>query len=113
MFFLKVFFFSILIISNYTLSLQKLNQKEKIKYNGEEYVDFENSCKKELKEEINSAVAAFHSFEYEISTKKFENITKEDNECAIAYWGLSISLHYPLWFPPSRVYLIFFKPSQH
>mgnify|MGYP003694385991 CR=1 FL=1 len=40
-----------------------------------------------------------HSFWYRASQKTFEDVLKADPECAIAYWGIALSL---LWNPHSH-----------
>ncbi|MGH9353615.1 MAG: tetratricopeptide repeat protein [Terriglobia bacterium] len=45
-------------------------------------------------------MALLHSFQYEEAGKAFSEITQQDPHCAMAYWGLAMSLYQQLWnFP--------------
>jgi len=46
------------------------------------------------------AVAMLHSFWYEESEKEFAAVATADPTCALAYWGVAMSLYHPLWYPP-------------
>src|SRR5262249_49884069 len=50
-------------------------------------------------------VALLHSFWYEEAEKSFAAITTKDPGCAMAYWGIAMSVYYPLWQPPSPAML--------
>ncbi len=41
-----------------------------------------------------------HSFWYEEAEKEFQQIEKDDPQCAIAHWGLAMSLWHQLWNHP-------------
>jgi hypothetical protein len=51
------------------------------------------------------AVALLHSFWYEETVKAFTEITTAEPSCAMGYWGLAMSIYYPLWYPPSEATL--------
>jgi tetratricopeptide (TPR) repeat protein len=38
-----------------------------------------------------------HSFWYEEAEKTFSDVTMKDPKCAIAHWGIAMSLYHPLW----------------
>ena len=59
-------------------------------------VHFETSCKPEAQKHFDRAMLYQHSFWYRASQEVFEDALKADPECAIAYWGIALSL---LWNP--------------
>jgi tetratricopeptide (TPR) repeat protein len=59
-------------------------------------VHFETSCKPDAQKHFDCAMLYQHSFWYRASQMAFENALKADPECAIAYWGIALSL---LWNP--------------
>src|SRR3954469_455474 len=59
-------------------------------------VHFETSCKPEAQKLFDRGMLYQHSFWYRASQKTFEAALKADPECAIAYWGIALSL---LWNP--------------
>jgi tetratricopeptide (TPR) repeat protein len=68
-------------------------------------VDFSNSCSPDMKEQINRAVALHHNMMYAASEKMFTTVAKADPDCAIAHWGIAMTLFHPLWAPPSKAEL--------
>ncbi len=66
-------------------------------------VHFETSCKPEAQQRFDQAMLYQHSFWYRASQKSFEDTLKADPECAIAYWGIALSLLYnPHVAPPVK-----------
>jgi tetratricopeptide (TPR) repeat protein len=65
-------------------------------------VQFSNSCKTAVQGKFNRAITLLHSFEYPETTRLFREITNEDPNCAMAYWGAAMSVWHPLWAPPSE-----------
>lgn len=63
-------------------------------------VHFPISCKPEVQEQFEKGVALLHSFWYEAAFKTFSQISTNDPQCAMAYWGIAMSLYHPLWDPP-------------
>ena len=61
---------------------------------------FPVSCAPELQGEFDRSVALLHSFFYEESERGFEAIAAHDPHCAMAWWGVAMSLWHPLWEPP-------------
>src|SRR5262245_50646284 len=59
-------------------------------------VHFETSCKPEAQKLFDRGMLYQHSFWYRASQKTFEDVLKADPECAIAHWGIALSL---LWNP--------------
>ncbi len=68
-------------------------------------VDFSNSCNSEVKEQVNRAVALLHHMMYAASEKTFTAVALADPDCAIAHWGIAMTLFHPLWAPPSEAEL--------
>ena len=54
-------------------------------------VHFGTSCNPQAQELFDRAMLYQHSFWYSASRRTFEEVLKEDPECAIAYWGIAIS----------------------
>jgi len=66
-------------------------------------VHFETSCKPDAQQHFDQAMLYQHSFWYRASQKSFEDALKADPECAIAYWGIALSLLYnPHVAPPAK-----------
>jgi len=65
-------------------------------------VRFETSCSQKVKKDFNLAMALLHSFEYDEAEKLFAKIIDEEPECAMAYWGVSMSNYHPLWEMPTQ-----------
>jgi hypothetical protein len=66
-------------------------------------VHFETSCKPEAQQLFDEAMLYQHSFWYRASQRSFEEALKADPECAIAYWGIALSLLYnPHVAPPVK-----------
>ena len=64
-------------------------------------VHFSTSCKAEVQASFDRAVALLHSFWYGAAVKAFTEVGTGDPGCAMAYWGVAMSVWYPLWEPPS------------
>ncbi len=69
-------------------------------------VNFSESCSYETRETFNLAIALLHSFEYIEAEKAFVQVIDVDPECAMAYWGVAMSIYHGLWAPPSNDVLI-------
>ncbi len=59
-------------------------------------VHFQTSCNPEAQKLFDRAMLYQHSFWYRASQREFQDALKADSECAIAYWGIALSL---LWNP--------------
>lgn len=68
-------------------------------------VHFPSSCLAAEQKPIQRGVAMLHSFWYEEAEKQFQQIEKNDPQCAIAHWGLAMSLWHQLWNRPDRAVL--------
>ncbi len=69
------------------------------------HVHFPVSCTAEAQKQFDRAVALLHSFWYAEAAKAFTAVTETDPDCAMGYWGIGMSLWYPLWEPPSTATL--------
>lgn len=63
-------------------------------------VHFETSCTPAAQELFNQGMLYQHSFWYRASQRTFEDVLKTDPNCAIAYWGIALSLLYNPHAPP-------------
>src|SRR5262245_39536657 len=68
-------------------------------------VRFPTSCTPAVQGQFEHAVALLHSFWYEEALKAFTAVTTADPACAMGYWGIAMSVYYPLWQPPSTAML--------
>ncbi len=68
-------------------------------------VRFPTSCSPAAQGQFERAVALLHSFWYEEALKAFTTVTTTDPACAMGYWGIAMSVYYPLWQPPSPAML--------
>ena len=64
-------------------------------------VRFPVTCKAEVREDFQTAVALLHSFFYEEARKRFLDIAARDPQCAMAWWGVAMTWYHPLWAPPT------------
>ncbi|MEX0997649.1 MAG: hypothetical protein WDZ45_11410 [Flavobacteriaceae bacterium] len=63
-------------------------------------VNFSESCSYETRETFNLAISLLHSFEYTEAEKAFVKVIDSDPNCAMAYWGVAMSIYHGLWAPP-------------
>lgn len=63
-------------------------------------VDFPVSCAKRSQAQFNHAVALLHHMTYPQARREFEQIAAADSPCAMAHWGIAMTLFQPLW--PTR-----------
>jgi len=54
-------------------------------------VSFQTSCKPQVKEEFNRAVALLHSFWLDEAERTFKAVAKRDPSCAMAQWGVAMT----------------------
>ena len=62
-------------------------------------VSFSVSCKLSAQRQFNRATALLHSFWYAEAEKAYTDVAKSDPDCAMAYWGVAMSLYHPVWAP--------------
>jgi hypothetical protein len=63
-------------------------------------VSFPISCSPSVQMEFNRGIALLHSFAYTAANETFQHIATEDSACAMAHWGVAMSLFHQLWEPP-------------
>jgi len=68
-------------------------------------VRFPTSCAAAVQPDFERGLALLHSFWYEEAVKTFTGVTTTDPSCAMGYWGIAMSVYYPLWQPPSEAML--------
>ena len=63
-------------------------------------VEFPVSCGKQSQTEFNQAMTLFHHMTYPQAREAFQKIAERDSGCAMAYWGIAMTLFQPVW--PTR-----------
>ena len=63
-------------------------------------VHFPISCAASVQKPFARGVALLHSFWYEEAEKEFLDIAKDDPHCAMAHWGIAMSIWHQLWNEP-------------
>jgi len=64
-------------------------------------VYFPISCVASVQKPFARGVALLHSFWYEEAEKEFVDIAKDDPNCAMAHWGIAMSIWHQLWNEPN------------
>jgi hypothetical protein len=65
-------------------------------------VAFPVSCAPAVQKPFERGVALLHSFWYEEAQKEFEHVATDDPHCAMAHWGVALSLYHQLWNEPDK-----------
>jgi hypothetical protein len=65
-------------------------------------VHFPISCAASVQKPFARGVALLHSFWYEEAEKEFLDIAKDDPNCAMAHWGVAMSIWHQLWNDPDE-----------
>lgn len=63
-------------------------------------VSFPISCSQDSQKSFERGVALLHSFGYEEAEQQFTEIAKKDPACAMAHWGVAMSLFHQIWERP-------------
>ena len=63
-------------------------------------VSFPISCAAGSRAEFERGVALLHSFGYEEAEEQFTELTKKNPACAMAHWGIAMSLFHEIWERP-------------
>jgi hypothetical protein len=63
-------------------------------------VNFPVSCSPAAQREFNEAVALLHHMTYPQARQAFQQVAATDPHCAMAQWGIAMTLFQPLW--PTR-----------
>jgi tetratricopeptide (TPR) repeat protein len=64
-------------------------------------VSFPVSCASSSQAPFNRGVALLHDFWYEEARPQFERIIKSDPACAMAHWGVAMSIFHEIWDRPN------------
>lgn len=64
-------------------------------------VSFPISCSSEDQTDFTHGMALLHSFSYKNARLEFQQISRRDPSCAMAYWGQAMSLYRQLWDRPT------------
>src|SRR3989475_991350 len=64
-------------------------------------VSFPTSCAPAVQARFARAVALLHSFWYDEAEKAFGEVAAADSSCAMAQWGVAMSLYHPIWAAPT------------
>src|SRR5215475_9089026 len=65
-------------------------------------VHFPVSCSTAVQKPFERGIALLHSFWYEEAEKEFTDIAKDDPKCAMAHWGVAMSVWHQLWNEPDE-----------
>lgn len=65
-------------------------------------VSFSVSCSPALRGQFVRGVALLHDFWYQEAQRQFEQIAKSDPDCAMAHWGIAMSLFHEIWERPAE-----------
>ena len=60
-------------------------------------VHFATSCSSAVQTNFQRAVALLHSFQYEQARAAFNDVVRQDSQCAMAHWGVAMSHYHGLW----------------
>jgi hypothetical protein len=63
-------------------------------------VHFPTTCTEDVQKNFERGVALLHSFWYEEAQKQFQQVAQDDRHCAMAHWGIAMSLWHELWNHP-------------
>ena len=63
-------------------------------------VDFPVSCSASARVAFNRAIGLLHHMTYPQAREAFEDVARTDPQCAMAHWGIAMTLFQPLW--PTR-----------
>jgi tetratricopeptide (TPR) repeat protein len=65
-------------------------------------VSFSVSCIASVRAPFSRGVALLHDFWYEEARRQFEQIAKSDPDCAMAHWGIAMSVFHQIWDRPDE-----------
>lgn len=64
-------------------------------------VAFATTCDASVQRAFERGVALLHSFAYAAADRQFREVVTADPDCAIAHWGVAMSIYHQLWDAPS------------
>ena len=65
-------------------------------------VSFSVSCSQQVQTPFNRGIALLHDFWYAEARPQFERIAKDDPGCAMAHWGIAMSVFHQIWDRPDE-----------
>jgi tetratricopeptide (TPR) repeat protein len=65
-------------------------------------VSFSVSCSPSVRASFSRGSALLHDFWYDEAQPQFERIAKSDPGCAMAHWGIAMSLYHQIWDRPDE-----------
>jgi len=65
-------------------------------------VHMDISCSARVASDFDRALALLHNFWYVRALERFEEVSKSDPGCGMAYWGAAMTYNHPFWDPPSQ-----------
>jgi tetratricopeptide (TPR) repeat protein len=65
------------------------------------HVHMDTSCAPAVGAEFDRALALLHNFWYPRALDGFRQVSSDDPECAMAYWGAAMTYNHPFWDAPS------------
>jgi len=65
-------------------------------------VDFAISCSPAAQSKFNRGLALLHHMMYAQAEKEFKKVAELDPDCAMAHWGIAMTLFHPLWAEPNE-----------
>ena len=96
----------LLLLASAVLAAVMLPQEHEGSYSGPEEglgrVHMDTSCSTTVAAEFDRALALLHNFWYVRALERFNQVVKNDSECAMAYWGAAMTYNHPFWDPPSQ-----------
>lgn len=63
-------------------------------------VHFPTTCTEAVEKSFERGVALLHTFWYDEAQKQFQQVAQDDPHCAMAHWGIAMSLWHQLWNHP-------------
>jgi tetratricopeptide (TPR) repeat protein len=64
-------------------------------------VSFPVTCAPSVSASFSRGVALLHDFWYQEAQRQFEQIATQDPDCAMAHWGIAMSIYHQIWERPS------------
>ena len=92
--------FLVVVLSTFAAVADEGNHHEDLTTDQLGTVHFPVSCATAVQKPFERGVALLHSFWYEEAEKEFEEIAKDDPHCAMAHWGIAMSIWHQLWNQP-------------
>ena len=65
------------------------------------HVHMDISCSPGVGKQFDRALALLHNFWYSRALEGFQQVSRDDPQCAMAYWGQAMTYNHPFWDPPS------------